>query len=370
VLWEFEHSNLGYGVTDPQISRLDDGTWAAVFGNGYNGTSGQSSLFVVDLKSGALIKELQTGAGNASNANGLASATITSFPETDAVTRYAYGGDLLGNLWRFDLTGSAGSWSATKVFTATNPAGNTQPITVAPRVTLNPNNKDEIVVTFGTGSFLRNGDEGDYDVQTLYAIKGSLSASSGLQRTDLLEQTITTQENIVVNKASGNGTESFTVRETSSNQLTGQDGWYLDLVYNGNKAGERVVSRATFPFGVNSDRVRLTTVIPDSDPCGTGRTGFLMDLKLTSGAPSDKPVFDLNSDGTFNSGDITGGYAPSGIQFGSGDENRTITTDGGDAEVLIPGLNPTQLPPQPCEGSLCARSLDSNIGRQTWEQLR
>ncbi|MDF0751174.1 PilC/PilY family type IV pilus protein [Marinobacter sp. 71-i] len=369
VLWEFRHANLGYGVTDPQISRLDDGTWAAIFGNGYNGASGQSSLFVVNLETGALIEELQTGAGDAANANGLASATITSFPETDAVTRYAYGGDLLGNLWRFDLTGGSQGWDATKVFTAENPAGNIQPITVAPRVALNPNDNDELVAAFGTGSFLRSGDEGDYDIQTLYAIKDDLTAS-GLQRANLVEQTITRQEDIVVNRASGNGTNSFTVRESSSNPLTDEDGWYLDLVYNSNKVGERVISRATFPFGVNPDRVRFTTVIPDSDPCGSGRTGFIMDLKLTSGMPSDTPVFDLNSDGTFNSGDITGGYAPSGIQVGYGGENRTIATDDGDAEVVIPGLDPNQLSGDPCEDGLCARSLDSSIGRQTWEQLR
>lgn len=391
VLWEFQHANLGYGVTDPQISRLDDGTWVAIFGNGYNGTSGQSSLFVVDLESGTLLKEIQTGAGSTSNVNGLASATITSFPETDAVTRYAYGGDLLGNLWRFDLTGKLANWSATKVFTASSPAGNSQPITVAPRVALNPNKKNEIVIGFGTGSFLRSGDEGDYDIQSLYAIKDDLFAS-GLGRSDLLEQTIAQQKDIVVNKASGNGTNSFTVRDTSNNELTNEDGWYLDLAYNSNKLGERVISRATFPFGVNPDRIRFTTVIPDSDPCGSGRTGFIMDLKLTSGAPSETPVFDLNSDGTFNTGDMVGGFnggggsggggsggggggggggAPSGIQVGFGGENRTIATDDGGAEVLIPGLDPTQLSPgDPCEDGVCARSLDSNIGRQTWEQLR
>ena len=96
-----------------------------------------------------------------------------------------------------------------------------------------------------------------------------------------------------------------------------------------------------------------------------------MDLKLTTGVPSETPVFDLNSDGTFNAGDIVGGYAPSGIQVGYGGENRTIATEDGDAEVVIPGLDPNKLSPgDPCEDGLCARSLDSSIGRQTWEQLR
>lgn len=371
VLWEFTHPDLGYGVTDPQIARLATGDWVAIFGNGYNGSSNESSLFIVNLADGTLLRELETGAGSAVSPNGLASPVITSFPETDAITRYAYAGDLLGNMWRFDLSKTnLQNWSATRVFSAEDGSGASQPITVAPRVALNPSNADELVIAFGTGSFIRNGDESNYNVQSLYAIKDDLSKSN-LVRSDLLEQTITTQEQVTVNRASGNGANTFTVRETSDNELTTEDGWYLDLIYGSSQTGERVISRATFPFGVNPDRVRFTTVIPDDDPCSSGRTGFIMDLKLASGEPSDTPVFDLNSDGLFNSGDITGGYTPSGIQQGYGGENRTIATSDGDSEVIIPGLDPNQLDPdEPCEDALCARSLDSNIGRQTWEQLR
>ncbi|SNB57583.1 type IV pilus assembly protein PilY1 [Marinobacter sp. es.042] len=371
VLWEFTHPDLGYGVTDPQIARLEDGTWVAIFGNGYNGTSNESSLFVVDLANGTLIKELETGAGSSLSPNGLAAPVITSFPERDAITRHVYAGDLLGNMWRFDLTGSnTNSWSTEKVFSAQDSSGTPQPITVAPRVALNPSDSDELVIAFGTGSFLRNGDESNFSVQSLYGIKDDLSQIN-LTRSNLLEQTITTQETVTITKESGVGTNTFTVRETSENQLTTENGWYMDLSYGSTLTGERVISRATFPFGVNPDRVRFTTVVPDDDPCSSGRTGFIMDLKLTSGEPSEDPVFDLNSDGIFNSGDITGGYAPSGIQYGYGGENRTIATGDGDSEVIIPGLDPNQLDPdKPCEDALCTRSLDSNTGRQTWEQLR
>ena len=371
VLWEFTHANLGYGVTDPQISRLENGNWVAIFGNGYNGNSDQSSLFVVNLENGTLVDELKTGAGSATSPNGLAAPVVTSFPETDAVTRYAYGGDLLGNLWRFDLTGTnTNKWSASRLFTAADSNGTAQPVTVAPRVAVNPSNADELVLAFGTGSFIQNGDEGNFSVQSLYAIQDDLSQSN-LTRSDLLKQTITNQETVMVDRASGNGTNTFTVRETSENNLTSESGWFLDLVYDNDLTGERVISRATFPFGVNPDRVRFTTVIPDDNPCSSGRTGFIMDLKLSSGEPSDTPVFDLNSDGIFNTGDIVVDYAPSGIQQGYGGENRTIANSSGDSEVLVPGQNPNQInPDDPCKDALCARSLDSNIGRQTWEQLR
>ncbi len=403
VLWEFKHANLGSGVTDPHISRLENGKWVALFGNGYNGDSNKSSLFIVDLATGALIKELNTGAGSAANPNGLAAAGTASFPDADAITRYAYAGDLLGNLWRFNLKGDASGWSVEKLLTAQTPAGNSQPITVAPRLAINPDNREELVVAFGTGSFMRSGDEGDFDVQSLYALYDDLSVSN-LSRSDLLQQTITQQKSVTVNKASGTGTNTFTVRDTSNNKLTTEKGWYLDLVHGTNQIGERVISRASFPFGVDPDRIRFTTMIPDSDPCGSGRTGFIMDLKLTSGAPSESPVFDLNSDGIFDDGDLVDDFlggatldpitgqpidpitgdpitgdptgAPSGIQVGYGGEIRTIATQEGDAEILIPGLDPTQLTPgdpfgttNPGPGGLGMLS-GGNLGRQTWEQVR
>lgn len=402
VLWEFQHANLGSGVTDPQISRLENGKWVALFGNGYNGDSNKSSLFIVDLATGALIKELNTGAGNAANPNGLAAAGTASFPDADAITRYAYAGDLLGNLWRFNLIGEASGWNVEKLLTAQSPAGNSQPITVAPRLAINPENREELVVAFGTGSFMRSGDEGDFDIQSLYALYDDLSVSN-LSRSDLLQQTITQQKSVTVNKASGTGTNTFTVRDTSNNKLTTEKGWYLDLVHGTNQVGERVISRASFPFGVDPDRIRFTTMIPDSNPCGSGRTGFIMDLKLTSGAPSESPVFDLNSDGIFDDGDLVDDFlggatldpitgqpidpitgdpitgdptgAPSGIQVGYGGEIRTIATQEGDAEILIPGLDPTQLFPDPVPGTSpdpVGPGLLSggNLGRQTWEQVR
>ena len=366
VLWEFQHPNLGSGVKDPQIARLEDGRWVAIFGNGYNGDTDQSSLFIVDLSDGSLVRELQTGSGSAAIPNGLAPAAIVGFPENDGITRLAYAGDLLGNMWQFDITGNESSWSTTKIFNAESPFGETQPITVAPRAETNPNNDEELVVLFGTGSFLRTGDESNNNIQTFYAIRDDLSASN-LTRSDLLQQTITRQETVSVPAESGNGVRTFTLRDTSSNKLTAEKGWYLDLVYNGVQTGERVISRAAFPFGVNSDRVRFTTVIPDQDPCGSARTGFLMDLQLTTGEKSDRPVFDLDGDGQFNTNDIVNGYAASGIQWGDGSEIRSIGNPDPreESEVLIgePGA-------VSCETGLCTRSLNSGIGRQTWEQLR
>lgn len=71
VLWEFSHPDLGYGVSNAEIARLPNGEWAAVFGNGYNGTDDSASLFVVRLSDGALIKQFETGVGGSGNSNAL-----------------------------------------------------------------------------------------------------------------------------------------------------------------------------------------------------------------------------------------------------------------------------------------------------------
>ena len=171
----------------------------------------------------------------------------------------------------------------------------------------------------------------------------------------------------------GTGTNEFIVRETSSNPLDPDDpepGWFLDLIFDGNETGERVVARANYPFGIFPDRVRFTTLIPDQNPCSSGRRGFIMDLQLVTGKASVDPVFDLNSDGIFNTGDIIPGelqYAPSGINVGEGAEIRTVAA--GDTEAFI--TNESGIDEEnPCTTAFCGRTLDNSIGRQSWEQLR
>ena len=311
VLWEFSHPDLGQGVTDVRVARLENGTWAAIFGNGYNGDDEKASLFVVDLADGSLIRQIETGAGGTANSNGLSTPVVTTFPETDGITRYAYAGDMLGNMWRFDLTGGdddGSQWATTKLFSAVGPGGNAQPITAAPAVTVNPSDLDELILSFGTGSLIRNGDDAFDEIQSFYSIRDDLTQSSLNRSDDLLEQTITSQSSVQTPRADGTGTNTAVLRDTSNNELTDEQGWYLDLSVGGSKDGERVISQPTFPFGLTPDRVRFSTVIPDADPCSPGRTGFIMDLDIVSGGPPapDSPVFDLNGDGLFNTADIPG----------------------------------------------------------------
>ena len=68
------------------------------------GGDGHGYLFVLNASTGALLHVFDTEAGDGTTPSGLAyiSAYVEN-PQLDNTVQYVYGGDLLGNVWRFDL---------------------------------------------------------------------------------------------------------------------------------------------------------------------------------------------------------------------------------------------------------------------------
>jgi len=390
VLWEFTDPDLGRGVDSPQIVRLPSGEWAAVFGNGYNSDSNESGMFVVDLEDGSLIQKVMTGIGSAAAPNGMATPVVLLDQATGIATR-AYAGDLRGNVWRVNLS----NFNDAKLFTATSPNGAAQPITVAPQIAEKPNgDPGELVVVFGTGSYFRVLDSEDTQIQSLYGIYDD-GSNANLARRDLLEQEITSQRssNFDVESEGVTTTEALDIRVVSDKAPgTGDDGWLLDLDTSG---GERVISRAAFPSGFPVKRVRFSTLIPDNNVCGGGREGYLMDIDLLSGGQTDDAVFDLNKDGSFDTGDAAGSDIVNGIRgVVSGEQIQVVldnTTDLFIDSVIVdlpPDYTGPRQPDQPgqgdddsdggtgdldeppCTGPLCGAAEGYNFGRQNWEELR
>jgi type IV pilus assembly protein PilY1 len=362
VLWEFSDADLGDGVSQPAIMKMRNGDLAAVFGNGYNSAGEKAVLFIVNLKTGALIKKIDTGVGDATTSNGLAAAVGSDWTESDGVIRRIYAGDLLGNLWRFDVSSTnANQWNnagnRTVLFQARDADEVAQPITTRPQVAIADGDP---MILFGTGSYFRAGDRSSTQIQSLYGIKDA--GADHLLRADLLEQTIIWQGSQTFTNSETGEANSYELREVSDNLLTTENGWHLDLAYNGSATGERVISPAAFPSGMNRERVRFSTMIPDDDLCGTGRAGYLMDLLIASGGRADDSVFDLNWDRKFDADDAVpvtddDPRPVSGVSFGSG-EGVTVVTDGNIDLIYIGDDGPL-------------RGLgDERAGRQSWQQLR
>ncbi len=136
------YASLGKTFGTPQIRRFHNGQWGAVFGNGLGSYNGDAGIFIMLVTSTSGTSPpiisfyyLSTGYGNAASLpNGIAYATPADL-DNDHITDYVYAGDLLGNIWRFDLTSSnPGNWGVTQVGGQPTPIYSVQTGTPVPGV--------------------------------------------------------------------------------------------------------------------------------------------------------------------------------------------------------------------------------------------
>ncbi len=107
-------NNLGNTYGTPQIRRLHNGNWAAIFGSGIGSQSGDGGIYVMSIDStSGTTTFYYLSTGTAGTGNGIAYVTPADL-DGDHITDYVYAGDLLGNVWRFDLTASSPArWGVT-----------------------------------------------------------------------------------------------------------------------------------------------------------------------------------------------------------------------------------------------------------------
>lgn len=383
ALWEFNDSDdadLGYTYGRPQIAKMADGTWAAVFGNGYNNTeadgnassTGHAVLYIVDIETGDLLKKIDTMAGEVGTPNGLATPLLID-SNADSVVDYIYAGDLLGNMWKFDVTSPLpAAWSSDYSSAGTpDPLFTTQadqPITSQPQASFHPDNFPGFMIFFGTGQYLEINDNDPIGqtTQSFYGIWDKNAATlTPFDSTDLLSQSITDQylESFDTDN-DGIDDEEFTLREVSDNEIDWSThvGWKLDLFptqLNGSantaNFGERQVSNAI----VRNGRVIFTTLVPSSVECEFGGTSFLMELDFRSGGALEFPAFDLNGDGEYDGddGDASGRASDVGIM-----PTVSILSDGAQDVAFGSGAS----------GDIDVIQLsvgNESYGRQSWRQL-
>lgn len=381
--------DLGFTYSQPAIVRLQDGTWAAVFGNGYNNTAadtarsttGNAVLYIVDIETGELLRKFDTGVGmaddptGASRPNGMATPTMVDV-DGDRVVDHAYVGDLFGNLWKIDLRATTpADWhfafgtdaDPLPFFVATDaatPTANRQPITSRVEVARGPFGAG-VMVLFGTGKYLENTDKvieprRDQSFYGLFDANTYLATDRITGRSALTRQTITSEYDL---------TGGFRGRTTSSNSAMGP-GWYLDLVSPPSAAdadgyqGERVV---TSPL-VRDDRVIFTTLIPSNDECGYGGKSWLMVLDLLSGSKLTDAQLDTDGDGDVDAAD---NQNTSGISNNADDAG--IWSQAAGLRCLSDDCPADRLLSSSTNGTLDERALRSIAGargRQSWRQIR
>lgn len=381
VSGSYPFANLGNILTDVQTGLSMDGTWVAIFGNGYNGGAGtEASLFVVDLDTGALIREIvvrntiPVSGGN----NGLGGVRLLRDSNQRIIAAYA--GDLKGNLWKFDLSSTtAGSWAVAlgntplyKTADTSSPAK--QPIMATPAVVPHPLNG--YVVAFGTGKLFESADVSSTVQQSVYGVWDSVTppAITQIDRTSLVAQTITTAiagTTVITNSDLSTSTVALNYYSISKNPVnwTTATGWYIDL----NNTGQRTI----YPIEVLAGTyAAVDTVSPTNSvvtPClasGSGKAWNYV-MNLVTGAGPTESIFDNN--GGIVTTNVVSGYentADGRTKYIKNDALSTPTSTGFTplSTQQLPSFNLSCVLTNSC-ASTVGNSNSSVIKRRTWRQV-
>ncbi len=292
ALWEFKWSStcydgtpatagsdchLGYSFGRPVITKLSSGQWVVMFTSGYNNISsppaagdGVGYLYVLNAVTGRIIHKISTGVGDSTTPSGL--GQINNFVDNTIVnntTVRVYGGDMLGNVWRFDVNNNLApsGLEASLVGTATDPGGAPEPITVRPELA-EVDGKPMVFVS--TGRLLGASDVSDLQVQSIYGIIDPLAGSPAYTNLrSVLKPLAMTQV--------GAGPSAYrTVACTGTTAQCGtSNGWVVNLP----DSGERV--------NVNMELVLGTLIVgsnvPQSTACSSGGYGWINYLDFATG---------------------------------------------------------------------------------------
>lgn len=283
--------NMGFVLGKPLLSGLYSGSVGAVIGNGVNSVNNKAVLLVIDVDTGNVIREIDTGAGSVAFPNGL-SAPTGVYGIDGKTLAYVYAGDLLGNVWKFDLTSSTPSaWTAHKLFTAGDGNGS-QPISAAVTVATHPRTFKRWVL-FGTGRYLTAEDADPLLSGTTQSMYGFIENNS-----DTLEAADLTQRNFEVTSGSVDG---IPVRafEGRSPLPAGSQGWYVDLP----GTAERIVQDAQ----VVSGYLITASMTPTGDACEPDGSGYWNAVDAFTGTSPGNSFFDLDRDGYTDDSVISGG---------------------------------------------------------------
>ncbi|HEY5994759.1 MAG TPA: PilC/PilY family type IV pilus protein [Gallionellaceae bacterium] len=295
-------TDMGYTYGNPVITkRSSDGKWVVLVTSGYNNVSpgsGQGFLYVLDAITGVILQKIPTGSGSITTPSGL--AKIAAYADNalqNNTSRFIYGGDLNGDVWRFDL-GAPGSVPvayptlsplAQRFTTLYSDLAGTlpQPITSRPELgdpwtlpgsinSLAGTGKPAIMI--GTGKYLGASDLGNTQVQTIYALKddftraGNTFPSAPTVPNPRSLPTATFLQGMVlqtINPATGTST-------TNTVDWSLKEGWYADFP----GLGER---NNLDPQLVLGTLIVITNVPTAGGACMTGGTSYMYQFNFQNG---------------------------------------------------------------------------------------
>ncbi|MBO9662415.1 PilC/PilY family type IV pilus protein [Dokdonella sp.] len=359
-------ASLGYTYDSANVARLHyQNKWVAVVSSGYfpsnadaaaapgdrtEAAAKRTSLLVIDLETGKLIREIPTSGAPQSRPAGFKtfglSTPMVYDLGSDEVDDIVYAGDLAGNLWRFDLSSDQlDDWKVDLMFTSYGNGGaetvGDQPFVFNPTALRDPATRRPILV-IGTGKYLGSDDRtSSIPEQAFYGIRdyGPESPAYPIKVSQLVTQNMT-QDATNTRRITGFEKPTEVVSDVPPMRLAGVDpdtqaptiisvmahGWRIRLDVDTEK-GERAQRRA-LPFATGNIALLYGLIPKSDDPCDPGARYSIMAVDGGTGAAI------TTSGGNGNGQGIIGTVA----NLPSPPSDAMVARGGG--KLIIPGLTP------------------------------
>jgi len=377
VLWDnttqgkINNLDMGYVLSRIRIRRGNgDKIWALV-PNGIESPNDKAVLFAYELNTDGTIAKTHKLVTNNETDNGLMALGMADI-NADGLIDIVYGGDLQGNVWRWDFsTDKPGE--ATLLFKAVDKDGYPQAITGG--ITNSRSPDGDLFVGFATGRFIDEydvlGGDGAHQVQTVYGVMDSTATISG--RNDLQEREIIHE-----------GVHPFDPKkqirafEPYSLLITGKRGWYLDL-----PAPERVVTDVVM---MGPEAMTFTSMLPpeqnDDMTCESGSgSGWINAINLFTGTTPDitisggyfrniDPIVLINGEVIYVGSVAMPNDIPTGVNIKCDPDKGVCDIVVGDGSgTTIPGDGECA-PGMACEEGTSLTSTTAAPRRVLWRSLR
>jgi hypothetical protein len=181
-LWEVTDPFMGETWSVPAVVKIaSSNKWVALFGSGYDNDGDPNTnighyFYCVDIETGAILNSFQIKESPEPASPFGIQNTLPGSPETvditqDGIADAVYFGDLIGRVWKIDLTGNVSSWSPKVIYRDPNK----YPIITKPAVYVDTASSNTVHVYVGTGGDDRAPATGNYSFVAL--LDGTTSAT-------------------------------------------------------------------------------------------------------------------------------------------------------------------------------------------------
>lgn len=385
VLWEFTNgdvpsaeddspcapgsrscASLGYTYDSANVARIKyQNKWVAVVSSGYfpensdvaakptdasEPAAKRTSLLVIDLATGELIREIRTSLAPQERPQGFKTYGLSTpmvYDEgSDQVDDLVYAGDLAGNLWRFDLSAEdPDEWSVDLMFTTYAEGGadnvGDQPFVFNPTALRDPVTRRPILI-IGSGKYLGEPDRvsnipqqayfgiRDYGSNSeYYPIRPEQLVTQHLAQADEVREITGYTEPAAGKVQSGTPPMRMASEDDGAAIVTSvpAHGWRMPLDI-GSERGERAQRRA-IPMTTANVAILYGLIPKDDDPCDPGARYSVMVVGGATGS-----ALAVGEDDVAGSGEgVVGGVAATP----SPPADPVVVRGGG--RVVIPGLS-------------------------------